>query len=54
MNKQRRGTADATYCLTDGDTWTVKQHHWKSEAKKDHQLSPGGPSNRRRAPVPHN
>ena len=29
------------------DSWTAKQHHWKSEANEDHQLSPGGPSNRR-------
>ena len=27
--------------MTDGDPWSVKQHHWKSEAKEDHQLSPG-------------
>ena len=35
--------------MTDGDPWSVKQHHWKSEAKEDHQLSTGGPSNRRKA-----
>ena len=23
-----------------------QQHHWKSEAKEEHQLSPGGPNNR--------
>ena len=23
-----------------GDTWTAKQHHWKSEEKEDHQLRP--------------
>ena len=37
--------------MADGDPWSVKQHHWKSEANEDHQLSPNGPSNRRRAPV---
>ena len=35
-------------CMTDGDPWSVKQHHWKSEAKEDNQLSPCGPSNRRK------
>ena len=35
-------------CKTDGNPWSVKQHHWKSEAKEDNQLSPGGPSNRRK------
>ena len=34
--------------MTDGDHWSVKQHYWKSEAKEDHQLSPGGPSNRQK------
>ena len=34
--------------MTDGDPWSAKQHNWKSEAKEDHQLSPGGPSNRRK------
>ena len=29
-----------------------KQHHWKSEAKEDHQLSTGGPSNRRKSSGP--
>ena len=25
--------------MIDGDPWSVKQPHWKSEAKEDHQLS---------------
>ena len=33
-------------CVTVGDPRTAKQHYWKSEANEDHQLSPGGPSNR--------
>ena len=37
---------------TDVDPWSVEQRPWKSEGKEDHQLSPGGPSNRRRAPAP--
>ena len=41
MKKQRRGIKDTTCCMTDGDPWSVKQHHWNSEAKEDHQLSPG-------------
>ena len=40
MKKQRRGL-NRYNVLTDGDPWSAKQHHWKSEAKKDHQLSPG-------------
>ena len=35
------------FCMTDGDPWSVKQHHWKSEAKEDNQLSSSGPSNTR-------
>ena len=35
-------------CRTDGDPWSVKQNHRKSEAKADNQLSPGGPNNRRK------
>ena len=27
--------------MTDGDPWSAKQHHLKSEAKEDLQLSPG-------------
>ena len=37
---------------TDGDPWSVEQRPWKSEGKEYNQLSPGGPSNRRRAPAP--
>ena len=41
MKKQRRG--HNRYVLQDGrDPKTVKQHHWKCEAKEEHQLSPGG------------
>ena len=49
MKKQRRGLN--RYNVTVGDSWTAKQQHWKSEANEDHQLSPGGPSNRRKSPV---
>ena len=35
-----------------GDPWAAKQHSWKSEAKGDHQLSLGGPSNRRKSSGP--
>ena len=31
-------------CVTDVDPWSAK-HSLKSEAKEDHQLSPGGPVN---------
>ena len=41
-------SADTTYCMTDGDSRPVKQHHWKCEAKEYHQLSHSGPSNNRR------
>ena len=47
MKKQRRGLNIET-CMTDGDTRSVKRHHWKSEAKEDHQLSLDGPSKRRK------
>ena len=40
--------------MTAGDPGTVKQHHWKSEAKEDQDLSPGGPSNRRKGSGPTN
>ena len=33
---------DTMCCVTVGDPWTSKHHHWKSEAK-DHQLSPSKP-----------
>ena len=40
MKKQRLGLrTETTCCMTDGDPWSVKPNHWKSEAK-DHQLSP--------------
>ena len=39
-------STDASCCVKDGDPWSAKQHHCKSDAKEDHQLSPGGPSNR--------
>ena len=48
MKNQRQGLKDTACCVTDRDPWSAKQHHWKSEAKEDHQLSPGGPSNRRK------
>ena len=41
-------STDTMCCVTDGDPWSAKQHHWKSQAKEDHQLSPGGPSKRRK------
>ena len=40
--------------MTDGDRWSVKQHHWKSEAKEDHQLTPVDQATDERAPVPTN
>ena len=46
MKKQRQCSTDITCFITDGDPWSVKLHHWKSEAKEDLQLCPGGPSNR--------
>ena len=44
MNKQRRGLNRYNVLR---DRW----RHWKSEAKEDHQLSSGGPSNRRKMSV---
>ena len=38
--------------MTVGDHWSAEQHHWKSEAKEDQQLTPGGPSNRRKSSGP--
>ena len=35
-NKNEDST-DTTYCVIDGDPWSAKQHHWKSEVKEDHQ-----------------
>ena len=29
-----------------GDTWIVKQHHWNTGAKENHQLTPGEPRKR--------
>ena len=37
-------------CRTDGVSWSVIHHHWKSEAKGDHQLGPSGPSKIRIGP----
>ena len=45
-------STDAVCGVTDGDPWSAKHHSWKSEAKEDHQLSPGGPSNRRKSSGP--
>ena len=36
-------------CVTDGVPWSIKQYHLKPEAKEDHQLNPGEPSNRRKS-----
>ena len=47
-NEKDEDSTDTMCCITDGDPWSVKQHHCKSEAKEDNQLSPGGPSNRRK------
>ena len=41
-------STDTACCMADGDPWSAKQHHWKSEAK-DHQLSPDGPSSRQKS-----
>ena len=42
MKKHRRGLNRYNVCcVTVGDLWTAKQHHWKSEAKEDHKLSLG-------------
>ena len=51
MKKQRRGLNRYNVLRDDGDPWSAKQLSWKSEAK-DHQLSPGGPSNRRKSSGP--
>ena len=45
-------TVGSNCCMTVGDPWTAKQHHLKSEAKEDHQLRPGEPSNRRKSSGP--
>ena len=45
-------STDTTCCVTVGDHWSANQHHWKSEANEDHQLNPGGPSNRRKSSGP--
>ena len=54
MKKQDEISTDITCCMTVGDPWSAKQHHGKSEAKEGHQLSPGGPSNRRKISGPTN
>ena len=41
MKKKDEYSTDTTCCVRDGDPW-------KSEAKEDHQLSPSGPSTRRK------
>ena len=48
MKKQRRGLNRCNVLQSAGNPKTVQQHHWKSGAKEEHQLSPGGPSNRRK------
>ena len=45
MKKQRRGLNRYNMFRDRWNPWSAKQHHWKSEAKEDHQLSPGGPNN---------
>ena len=40
-----RTLTDSMCCKMTGDQKTTKQHHWKSEAKRDHPLSPSGPNN---------
>ena len=47
-NFDTKDSTETTCCVTDGDPWSAKQHHWKYEANEDHQLSPGGPSSRRK------
>ena len=49
MVSKDKDPTDTTGCITVGDPRTTKQYHWKSEAKEDQQLSPGGPSNRRKS-----
>ena len=46
-------STNTTCCVTVGDPLSSKQHSWKSEANEDHQLNPGGPSNRRKSAGPH-
>ena len=47
-----KDSTDTTCCVTDGGPWSAKQQHWKSEAKEDHKLSPGGPSKRQKCSGP--
>ena len=54
MKKQRQGLNRYNVLRDSWTCWTAKQHRWKSEAKEDHQLSPGGQSNIRKTPVPTN
>ena len=41
MRNQQKQRVD-----TLGDPWDVKQHHWNTAAKENHQLNRGGPRNR--------
>ena len=34
MKSKDEDSTATTYCVTVGDHWTAKQHHWKSEAKR--------------------
>ena len=52
MKKQDKDLTYTTCCMTGEDPWSAKQHHWKSEAKKDRQLSSGGPSAKRKCSGP--
>ena len=51
--KQKRGL-DRNNVLrpTPGNPLGVEQHHWKTGAKENQQLNPGGPSNRQKSSGP--
>ena len=49
MKKQRRGLNRYNVLRDRWRPWSAKQHHCKSEAKEDYQLSPGGPSKIRKS-----
>ena len=52
MKKHRQVLIGCKVLCNSWDPWTAKQHHWKSEAKEGHQLTPGGPSNRQKSSGP--
>ena len=33
--RKEEDSTDTKRCVTGGDPWTAKQHHWKSEAKEE-------------------